>query len=84
MTDQDGINQILIHRLAWVENKIVEVLRLIITGFSFWVGWIVANATIGDQDGWLWRCAVFSVTVLLVFPIVWRIIFKGAPRHIDP
>jgi membrane protein YdbS with pleckstrin-like domain len=72
-------------RLAWLERKMVQVLYLLINAGSWLLSWQAANLIMGEKSGWSsWSWGiVFVVTFFLVFFILQRYVFKGAPKHVD-
>ena len=78
---QNEINQIY-ERVAWLERKMVRIMRTLISADSLFVGWVIPTAIFGDSYGWE-RAVVFVTTWVVLGFILGRIEFKGAPKHIE-
>ena len=69
----DRVNE-LSERVAWLERKMVRVLWALISCTSAFLGWVAANALVGEQSGLAWGM-LFLGTWLTVGFILQRIEF---------
>jgi hypothetical protein len=78
MTNRDEVAE----RLDWLERKVVRLLYAAISAASLFVGWVLADAVVGDRTSWSWSAVLLGTWIILGF-VLQRYEFRGAPRRID-